>query len=133
MDCGAYGTSRPAKALASPDDRRPARGAESLGEPDFGVLFRRYGFPEPDRQSVRLLPNGRVYLDAEWKKYGAVVEIDGAHHFGHETATSDLLRQDEVTLGDSRVLRIPVIALPSEPAPFMGKVGQLLRRGGWSG
>lgn len=110
-----------------------ADGAQSLGELDFAAMCRKYGYPPPDRQNVRMMPNGRAYLDAEWDKYRAVVEIDGAHHFAHQTAYDDLLRQNEVTLGDSRVLRLPVIAFRTGPDPFMAQVGRLLRQGGWSG
>lgn len=106
-------------------------GAQSLGELDFARLCRKYGLPEPDRQTVRKLPNGRAYLDTEWRRYRAVVEIDGVQHFGVDTAIDDLLRQNEVTLGDSRVLRIPVLGLRVHEEEFMGQVRRLLIDGGW--
>ncbi|PRZ44338.1 hypothetical protein CLV47_101464 [Antricoccus suffuscus] len=110
-----------------------ADGAQSLGELDFAAMCRKWGYPPPDRQTVRVMPNGRAYLDAEWDEYDAVVEIDGAQHFGPDAAYADLFRQNEVTLGDSRVLRVPVIAFRIGPDPFMAQAGRLLRRGGWEG
>lgn len=97
-------------------------GAHSLGELDFSAWCRRYGLPEPLRQSVRTGPSGRVYLDVEWE--GLVVEIDGGHHLLGLNPTDDALRANEVALGSSRVLRIPLLGLRLEPDRFMAQVAR---------
>ncbi|MDT0213789.1 hypothetical protein Q9R29_07795 [Rothia sp. ARF10] len=97
-------------------------GAHSLGELDFGALCRRRGLPSPVRQSLRTGPSGRVYLDVEWE--GLVVEIDGGHHLFGLNPTDDALRANEVALGSSRVLRIPLIGLRLEPDRFMAQVAR---------
>lgn len=97
-------------------------GAHSLGELDFAGLCRRYGLPEPSRQVVRSLPGGRVYLDVAWEDIGLVVEIDGGHHMLALNPIDDALRQNEVVLGDDRVLRIPVLGLRLTPARFMHQI-----------
>ncbi len=95
-------------------------GAHSLGELDFTGWCRRYAIPPPRRQSVRVLPSGRIYLDAEWD--GLVVEIDGGHHLLGLNPVDDALRANEVVLEGSRVLRLPVLGLRLEPDAFMSQI-----------
>ena len=95
-------------------------GAHSLGELDFTAWCRRYAIPPPLRQSVRVLPSGRIYLDAEWD--GLVVEIDGGHHLLGLNPMDDALRANEVVLEGSRVMRLPVLGLRLEPDQFMRQV-----------
>lgn len=97
-------------------------GAHSLGELDFGEWCRRYGLPVPIRQSLRTGPGGGVYLDVEWE--GLVVEIDGGHHLLGLNPTDDALRSNEIALGSSRVLRIPLLGLRLEPSRFMAQVAR---------
>lgn len=97
-------------------------GAHSLGELDFGGWCRRYGLPQPRRQTLRTGPSGRIYLDVEWE--GLVVEIDGGHHLLGLNPTDDALRANEVALGLSRVLRIPLLGLRLEPRRFMDQVAR---------
>jgi hypothetical protein len=97
-------------------------GAHSLGELDFGAWCRRYGLPPPVRQSLRNGPFGRVHLDVEWD--GLVVEIDGGHHLLGLNPTDDALRANEVALGSTRVLRIPLLGLRLEPGRFMAQVAR---------
>jgi very-short-patch-repair endonuclease len=97
-------------------------GAHSLGELDFGALCRQAGLPSPSRQVVRTGPGGRVYLDVAWEDVGLVVEIDGGQHALALNPVDDALRQNEVTLGDDLVLRIPVLGLRLTPAAFMDQV-----------
>lgn len=103
-------------------------GAQSLGELDFAALCRRRGLPTPTRQSVRVLPGGRVYLDVAWDDIGLVVEIDGGHHALALGPVADALRQNEVVLGAERVLRIPVLGLRLEPDAFLNQVVRAHRR-----
>jgi hypothetical protein len=101
-----------------------AEGAQSLGELDFAELCRQYGVPPPDRQVLRRTALGRVYLDARWDGSRFVVEIDGAGHRVGLAVTDDNLRQNEVTLGDDRVLRIDLVGLRVHEVAFMGQVSR---------
>lgn len=107
-----------------------ADGVRSMGELDFALLCRRYGLPEPQRQVLRHGPNGRVYLDVRWERWSLVVEIDGIAHNAPAAWVPDALRQNWVTLGNDRVLRIPVIGLRIAEAEFMGQVAEGLRQAG---
>jgi hypothetical protein len=102
-----------------------ADGAQSLGELDFARLCRRYRLPEPRRQSLRRLPQGTAYLDVEFDD-GLVVEIDGRHHLLGLNPVDDALRANEVTLGSSRVLRLPLLGLRLRPDEFMAQVARAL-------
>ena len=99
-----------------------ADGAHSLGELDFAEMCRRHGVPPPDRQVLRRTALGRVYLDARWAGTRFVVEIDGAGHRVGLAVTDDNLRQNEVTLGDDRVLRIDLVGLRVHEVAFMDQV-----------
>jgi hypothetical protein len=97
-------------------------GAHSLGELDFAGLCRQRGLPEPTRQAVHTLASGRVYLDVEWEEIGLVVEVDGGHHAAALASLDDALRQNEVVLAESTVLRIPVVGLRLRPDDFLDQV-----------
>ena len=104
-------------------------GAHSLGELDFARLCRTRGLPEPDRQSVRTLADGRVYLDVAWNDIGLVVEIDGGHHALALNTVADALRQNELVLSAERVLRIPVLGLRLDPNAFLNQIVRAHRMG----
>lgn len=108
-------------------------GAQSLGELDFARMCRSRGLPAPSRQRLVRLPSGRIYLDVAWDDYCLVVEIDGVQHLEAAAQLPDAFRQNEVTLTDRTVLRIPVIALRCEPEPFLDQVERALRAAGWRG
>jgi hypothetical protein len=108
-------------------------GAQSIGELEFARLCRDYGLPEPDRQSRRDGPRGTFYLDAEWSSYGVVVEIEGVHHLEPLQTLDDAERQNELTIGHSHVLRIPVIGLRVAPDRYLAQLARMLRAGGWTG
>jgi len=103
-------------------------GARALSEIDFARLCRRSGPPRPTRQAVRVEPGGRRrYLDAEWELADGrcvVVEVDGAIHLNPRTWFDDQLRQNEITLARTIVLRYPSV-LVREEWPIV--VGQLRR------
>lgn len=105
--------------------------AQSLGELDFAVACRDRSLPEPDRQVVRRLSTGRVFLDVEWKPWGVVAEIDGGQHeeAGHRVA--DAMRDNEQVIDGKVVLRIPVLGLRLDQDAFLDQVERLLRRRGW--
>lgn len=106
-------------------------GAHSLGELDFARICRRRGLPSPDRQRLRRVSSGRAYLDAEWVAYGLVVEIDGVQHAAIPAQVPDALRQNDIALDGTTVLRIPVLGLRTTEDQFMDQVRQGLVDGGW--
>lgn len=106
-------------------------GVRSLGELDFARQCRRRGLPEPTRQTVRRGKDGRYYLDVEWDAFDLVVEIDGIHHSWAIAVVPDALRQNEVTLGRSTVLRLPLLGLRVAADEFFGQVERGLCAGGW--
>lgn len=99
-------------------------GAHSLGELDFTGLCQRRGLPAPSHQEVRGGSGGRMYLDARWKEIGLVVEVDGGHHSLALAPVADALRQNEVTLSNDVVLRVPVLGLRLDPEAFMDQVAR---------
>ena len=107
--------------------RDAGSGVQALGELDFARLCRRRGLPEPSRQVLRERPNGRAYLDVEWTELGVVVEIDGGQHGEPLNMLDDALRQNDVTLGNRAVLRIPNLGLILEPDRFLDQVALLVR------
>lgn len=107
-------------------------GVRSLGELDFARECRRRGLPEPSRQVVRRGRDGRYYLDVFWDDWHVAVEIDGIQHGWAENVVHDALRHNDVTLGDCRVLRLPVLGLRVAPDQFFGQIEQALRAAGWA-
>lgn len=109
-----------------------AMGSEALSEIDFVRLCRRAGLPEPSRQSVRTDSMGRRrYLDAVWDLADGrtlAVEVDGALHLAVSQWWSDQLRQNELTLAGSVVLRFPSVVIRTEPAVVIGQLQQALRQ-----
>jgi very-short-patch-repair endonuclease len=101
-------------------------GARSLGELDFAVECRRRGLPEPSRQVIRRGRDHQYYLDVFWDDWHVVVEIDGIHHLWAENVVQDALRHNDVTLGDCRVLRLPLLGLRVAPDEFFAQVEQAL-------
>lgn len=108
-------------------------GVRSLGEHEFAALCRMRGIPEPTRQALRRGRDGRLYLDVAWEEWGVVVEIDGIHHTWAASVVSDASRQNDVTLRDAVVLRLPLLGLRVAPEEFFTQVEQALSRGGWPG
>lgn len=106
-------------------------GVQSLGELDFARMCRHAGLPEPDRQVIHELGYGRAYVDAEWRRYGLTVEIDGIQHTNAPAVIADALRQNDLTNGRSVVLRLPVLGLRSEPTRFLAQVRNALLSLGW--
>lgn len=104
-----------------------ADGAQALGELEFAEACRRRGLPEPTRQSLRVLPGGRAYLDVYFEEYGLVVEIDGAGHLWGLGRVDDNLRDNAVVIDGDRVLRINVIGLRLEEGRCIDQVAAALR------
>jgi hypothetical protein len=108
-------------------------GVQSIGELEFARLCRDFGLPEPDRQTRRLGPDKTFYLDAGWSQYDAIAEIDGVHHLDPRQVHDDAVRQNELTITNSRVLRIPLIGLRTNPGLYLSQLSRLLQAGGWPG
>lgn len=109
-----------------------AGGAQSMGELDFAAMCRRRGIPAPSRQVRRLLPSGRSYVDVYWDQFGVILEIEGAHHLLPGIAVLDSLRQNELTIANDHVLRIPVLGLRLAADELFDQLERMLRRAGWS-
>ncbi len=103
-------------------------GAQALGELDFAALCRAHGLPEPSRQVVRTTSTGRIYLDVAWEDIGLVVEIDGAQHRQGLAVTDDNLRQNEVVIGDEKMLRIDLVGMRLIADTFMEQVCRAYRQ-----
>lgn len=106
-------------------------GAQALSELDFAALCRRRGLPTPTRQFVVRRPGGRYYLDVCWEQWRLAVEIDGRHHESVQASIPDALRQNAVSNGGIRVLRIPLLGLRVSPDDFLDQVEFALRAAGW--
>lgn len=113
--------------IAAADDI--AMGAHALSEIDFVGLCRRHGLPLPVLQAVRVEASGRRrYLDAEWRRRDGrrlVAEVDGAIHLAARRWWDDQLRQNELTLTRSLVLRFPSVIVRTDEALVVDQ----LRRG----
>jgi len=108
-------------------------GVRSLGELNFARECRRRGLPPPTRQVVRRGRNGTYYLDVTWETWRVVVEIDGIHHAWAQNVVADALRQNDVTLSDAVVLRLPLLGLRIAADDFFDQIEQALLRAGWPG
>lgn len=105
-------------------------GVHSLGEADFRRMCHQHGLPEPSRQVVRRARNGTYYLDALWDDWGVAVEVDGIHHAWAQNVVADALRQNDVTLTHSRVLRLPLLGLRIAAPEFFEQIREALLQAG---
>lgn len=108
-------------------------GIQSLPERDFDAIRRRWRLPKPARQSVLQRPDGRLYLDVDWRKYGSRCEIHGIPHSFAEQWDADVDRTNEITLEGPRLLVFTSYAVRHAPRRVGDQLVRLLRRGGWSG
>jgi very-short-patch-repair endonuclease len=107
-------------------------GVQSLGELDVLRECRRRGLPEPSKQVLRRGRNGTYYLDLCWDAWNLVVEVDGIQHSWASQIVGDAIRQNDVTLQGSRVLRLPLLGLRVAPDEFFAQIEEALRRSGWT-
>lgn len=107
-----------------------AQGAHALSEIDFVNLCRRFGLPIPTRQAVRVDRFGRRrYLDVEWRLPDGrrvAAEIDGALHLSPVRWVEDQLRQNEVVIDGTIMLRYPTVVVRAEPALVAEQLGRVL-------
>lgn len=108
-------------------------GAESLNEIDFAIACRARGFPEPTRQVVRRLSQGKAVLDALWEDYGVVVEVNGAGHDALDVAMRDEVRITDLQAQGNAVIPVSVLTLRCDPDPIFDALARLLRSRGWDG
>jgi phage-related tail fiber protein len=106
------------------------QGAHALTEIDFARLCRRNGLPEPIRQAIRHEGFGRRrYLDVEWRLADGrivAVEVDGALHLSARQWVDDQVRQNEVVLGGTIVLRFPSVLVREEPGLVIAQLRRAL-------
>jgi hypothetical protein len=108
-----------------------AMGAQALSEIDFVGLCRRNGLPMPTLQAIRVEPGGRRrYLDAEWRRRDGrrvAAEVDGALHLSARRWYADQLRQNEIVLGGTLVLRFPSVVVRTEERLVADQLRRALR------
>lgn len=106
------------------------QGAQALSEIDFATLCRRHGLPTPVRQAIRTDGRGRRrYLDSEWVRRDGrrvVAEVDGALHLVPARWWDDQLRQNELVVAGSLVLRFPSVIVRTEPELVAAQLGAAL-------
>lgn len=121
----------PTSGLAKRSLRLIDPGVHSMPEYDFARECRRRGFPEPHRQVRRVDAEGRSrYLDVEFRFNGQslIVEIDGAGHLDATVQLEDSFRANELSLENSRVMRIPALALRLQPDRVFAQLQRALQR-----
>lgn len=105
-------------------------GAHALSEIDFATLCRTAGLMPPVRQAVRLDTTGRRrYLDAEWVLPDGTriaVEVDGALHLAPMHWWDDQLRQNELVIAGTKVLRFPSAVVRHEPDLVIDQLRRIL-------
>jgi very-short-patch-repair endonuclease len=117
------------RALIASTLRDIAGGAEALSELDFCRLTRRFGLPEPDRQTIRRDERGhRRWLDAYWKHARLVVEVDGRWHMEAYAWWADMRRDNDLTVSGLRVLRFPAFAVRDHPEVVAAQIRAALDR-----
>lgn len=109
-----------------------AGGATALSEIDLLRLCRRFRLPAPDLQRPRVDSSGRRrFLDAYWRQYRLVVEVDGAHHMDVRQWEADLRRQNDLWIEGERILRFTSYQARSRPAEVAQQIERALRAAGW--
>jgi hypothetical protein len=104
-------------------------GVHSVNEFDFARECTRRGLPEPMRQRQRRDASGKLrYTDVEFRlgSRNLVVEIDGLGHLDTSVRVDDQFRANELTLQGDVVVRIPAVALRTDPEPFFQQIARAL-------
>lgn len=83
-------------------------GAHAASELGLLRFLRRHRLPAPDRLQRPVRAAGVRYLEAWWERQRVTVEVDGAHHRSVSVWEDDVLRANEVVLGEQhdRVLAL---------------------------
>lgn len=106
-------------------------GMQSMDERRFTRLCRRFGLPEPRRQTRRMDAAGVWrYTDAEFTMRDGrtlIVEIDGLQHLEPLNWLQDIDRQNDLMLTvDGLLLRVATWTLRHNPWSFLSKVAPLV-------
>jgi very-short-patch-repair endonuclease len=75
---------------------------------------------------IRRGRNGHYFLDVVWDQWGVVVEIDGIHHTWAVNVVGDALRQNDLTLTDAVVLRLPLLGFRVARDEFFAQIEHAL-------
>ena len=105
------------------------QGSDALSEIDFVRLCRRFRLPKPTQQAVRIVGGRRRYLDVEWQLPDGrrvAVEVDGAHHMAAGQWERDQLRQNQIVLDGTVVLRFPATVVRDQPELVAAQLRQIL-------
>jgi len=70
-------------------------------------------------------PNGRYYLDVEWKQYGIAVEIHGIPHQRIRQWDADLLRGNEVVIAGRKLIFFTSYAIRHEQEVVIDQLSRL--------
>lgn len=94
---------------------------------------RPHGLPCADRQLLASA-RGPIYRDVDYAPYGVLVELDG--RLFHDNAVArdrDLDRDLDAAVEGKRTVRLGWGQVFGRPCVTAGRVGLLLKQGGWSG
>ena len=105
-------------------------GSHSMNELDFVRMCRVHGIPAPAQQVVRRGPDGRIYLDCRWDRYGVSLEIQGAGHGQLLNALDDDLRLLGLATDGDVALSVSVLTLRVDAATWFRRFAALLHSRG---
>ncbi len=111
-----------------------AAGAHSVLEQGYLRLERRHGLPTARRQRHEATAHGGVYRDAEYERFGVIVELDG--RLGHEWSTdrwADMDRDLDAGAGGRVTVRLGWRHVEETGCRTALRIGQLLHARGWPG
>lgn len=95
---------------------------------------RSHGLPAPQRQAPTTVGR-KGFRDVDYPEWGVVVELDGrAGHDDPAARDRDMERDLDALVGAARITaRLGWGQASTRPCRTAGKIGRLLRRGGWPG
>ena len=106
-------------------------GSHSMHELDVIRMCRERGLPEPSRQSPRVGPGGRRYIDVDWPGFGITLEIQGAGHGLLLQTLDDDVRLVDLSTEGSTALSISVLTLRTNRDAFFDALERLFAAKGW--
>jgi hypothetical protein len=106
-------------------------GIASVPEHTFNAIVAHFNVPAPTRQRTLQRPNGRFYLDADWKEYGLCAEIDGMPHIGILSWDADLDRMNEIASDHRTLLRFTSFAVRHRQPDVGNTLVRALMSRGW--
>lgn len=95
------------------------------------TIRRRLRLPDPTRQQILRLPDGRYYLDNDWPAYGVRVEIHGIPHMQVRNWDDDLLRQNDISIAGGGLLIFSSYAVRHAQPRVEAQLVEMFRRRGW--